>query len=71
MPFCTRVATPVLETGGRMITALEFSAVVVFAAVNVLVCSCLLIAGLTDGRLNESRFTSELESDETPILNPK
>ena len=54
-----------------MITALEFSAVVVFAAVNVLVYSCLLIAGLTDERLNESRFTSKVESDETPTLNPK
>jgi len=71
VPFCARVATPVLETGGRMTTALEFSAVVVFAAVNVVVCSCLSIAGLTDGRLKESRFPSKVESDETQILNPK
>ena len=48
-----------------MIHLLEFSAIFVFAFVNVMVWSFVLMASRADDRLDELRFTTKFESDET------
>ena len=49
-----------------MIIALQISAVVVFAAVNVLVCFCLLLAGWADGEMG--RFDEFKFAPEEPVI---